>query len=374
MTQDKMNNEPEIEQEAISTEIQSNRIAAHDINNLFSSIFANLELLKRCNSSNKEALGYIENIEHCSRRATDITADVLSTNPKEKLRDRKINARMLLNEVVSSVIHSIPSEIKIKTEIPTALADLKGNSTELYQAISNIVINAAEAITDAGEIKISAQNRATQTTIHEPDKSGMTVSIIIEDNGGGIKPENLEKIFEPYFSTKQKNRMSGIGLFSVKNIITAHGGELLVESSYGEGTKFEIILPTWYNKRSERKGEKIRILIADDETLLVSVLEDLLTGSGYDVTTVNSAEAAIDKLRVDGAIDLLLIDFRMEKMNGLQAIKLIREFNDELKIVLSTGTVGIKSIVINEEFRVDATLQKPYELETLISLIETLVV
>jgi len=370
---DKMNNEPEKKRNPELEEIQPNRIAAHDINNLFSSIFSNLELLKRCVSSNKEAMGYIENIEHCSRRATDITADVLSTDPSLKSRDRKINTRLLINEVVSSVIHTVSPEIKLKTELPVALADLRGNSTELYQVISNILINAIESIQGQGEVRIKAENHFDSERLNDTDGNSIpAVSIVVQDDGEGIDPENFERIFEPYFSTKNKNRMSGIGLYTVKSIVQAHGGKLEFESFIGEGTRFEILLPAWFEKRRKRTGDKVNVLIADDESLLVSILEDLLTGSGYSVTTVNSAEAAIDILHLDNTFDILIIDFRMEKMTGLDAIKIIRNFNEEIKIILSTGSVGVKSIILNEEIRVDATLQKPYELETLIALIETL--
>lgn len=368
-----MNNEPEKKRNPELEEIQPNRIAAHDINNLFSSIFSNLELLKRCVSSNKEAMGYIENIEHCSRRATDITADVLSTDPSSKSRDRKINTRLLINEVVSSVIHTVSPEIKLKTELPVALADLRGNSTELYQVISNILINAIESIHGQGEVRIKAQNLFDSERLNDADGNSIpAVSIVVQDDGEGIDPENYERIFEPYFSTKNKNRMSGIGLYTVKSIVQVHGGKLEFESIAGEGTRFEILLPAWFEKQRKRTGDKVNVLIADDESLLVSILEDLLTGSGYSVTTVSSAEAAIDILHVNNSFDILIIDFRMEKMTGLEAIKIIRNFNEEIKIILSTGSVGVKSIILNEEIRVDATLQKPYELETLISLIETL--
>ncbi|MBK8661898.1 MAG: response regulator [Ignavibacteriales bacterium] len=105
----------------------------------------------------------------------------------------------------------------------------------------------------------------------------------------------------------------------------------------------------------------------------MSILEDLLTAAGHQITTVPSAEAAINKLRNQEGFDMLIIDLRMNGIDGLSGIREIRKFNQDIKIILSTGTVGIKNMLFPEDVRVDATLQKPYELETLLVLIDSMV-
>jgi CheY-like chemotaxis protein len=354
--------------------IQNDRIAAHDINNLFGSIFANIELLKRNLADNTEALFLLENIEHCSRRATEITSEFLNADNSEKRRDNRINTRLLINEVVSSIIHSIPAGIKIITDIESRISDLKGNSTELYQVIVNILLNAIESIKGEGEIRISAKNVEKGPNNKKTEKEDcQSVSITLLDNGEGIDANNINKIFEPYFSTKNRGRVSGVGLFSVMKIVTNHNGKIEVESKLGYGTAFKLILPSFCRKGRVRKENKVKILIADDEYLLVSILDDLLTGLGFNIITVRSAEEAIEKIKQDDTIDLLLIDFRMEGMDGLSAIREIRNFNDELKIILSTGSVGIKNFLTNNEHHVDGLLQKPYELDSLLAEIEKVI-
>ncbi len=365
------NQTPDIPEDVIN----SNKIAAHDINNLFSSIFASIAMLKKELAGKPDALYLLENIEHCSHRATEITAEVLSDGTSEINRESRINTRLLINEVVSSMIQSLPDQIKIVTEIDSIVSDLKGNSTEIYQVLVNLLMNSVEAITDRGEIRIIVKDVPT-AEIRDPDSgesSHPKVSVSVLDDGIGIQPENKSKIFDPYFSTKNKGRTSGIGLFSVKKIIDGHGGTIDVQSHPGYGSRFDLVLPAYCARRRTRHGDKVNILIADDEVLLVSILEDLLTAAGHQITTVPSAEAAINKLRSQDGFDMLIIDLRMNGIDGLSGIREIRKFNQDIKIILSTGTVGIKNMLFPEDVRVDATLQKPYELETLLALIDSMV-
>jgi CheY-like chemotaxis protein len=354
--------------------IESDKIAAHDINNLFSSIFASIELLKRELAGKPDALYLLENIEHCSHRATEITTRVLSDGASEINRDGRINTRLLINEVISAMIQSLPERIKIVTEIESVVSDLRGNSTELYQVLVNLMMNAAEAIVDTGEIRIivkDASNYGDSPNIDGDSHPKVRLSVI--DDGIGIKPEDRVKIFSPYYSTKNKGRTSGIGLFSVKKIIDNHNGVIDFKSEPGYGTRFDIILPAYCARRKIRKGDKINILIADDETLLVSILEDLLSAAGHQISTVPSAEEAIEHLHSHDGFDLLIIDLRMNGLDGISGIREIRKFNQDIKIILSTGTVGIKNMEFPKDARVDATLQKPYELETLLTLIDSMV-
>jgi len=355
--------------------INSNKIAAHDINNLFSSIFASIAVLKKELTAKPDALYLLENIEHCSLRATEITAEVLSDGTSEINRESRINTRLLINEVVSSMIQSLPQNIKIVTEIESIVSDLKGNSTEIYQVLVNLLMNSVEAITNKGEIRIIVKDvpPSGARDNNSAESTHPKVNIAVVDDGIGIQPESISKIFNPYFSTKNKGRTSGIGLFSVKKIINSHGGSIAVESQPGYGSRFDLILPAYCARRRTRKGDKVNILIADDEVLLVSILEDLLTAAGHQITTVPSAEAAINKLRNQEGFDMLIIDLRMNGIDGLSGIREIRKFNQDIKIILSTGTVGIKNMLFPEDVRVDATLQKPYELETLLALIDSMV-
>ena len=145
-----------------------------------------------------------------------------------------------------------------------------------------------------------------------------------------------------------------------------------MESTPGEGTLFSLELPAYVHVRKTMIRDKFNILIADDEELLVSILEDLLTGIGYSVSSVSSAEDAIEKLRADGSYDVLITDLRMGGIDGLAAVKEIRKFDQDIKVILSTGTMGLSNLDFND-VRVDAILQKPYELESLLALLDSLV-
>ncbi|KAA0260688.1 MAG: response regulator [Chlorobiota bacterium] len=348
-------------------------MAAHDINNLFSGIFSNIRLLRKFVDGNREAVQYLDNIEHSSRRATEIAGELLAPPGTEKKRDGRINTRLLINEAVSSVIHTFPKEIRITTEISTSIADLKGNSTEIYQVILNILINAFESITNSGEIKVSAVNIFPPVMLGQDGQEEQPkVMINIRDTGCGMGQDVLSKIFRPYFSTKKKGRVSGLGLYAVKKMVEANNGRIVLESTPGEGTLFSLELPAYVHVRKTMIRDKFNILIADDEELLVSILEDLLTGIGYSVSSVSSAEDAIEKLRADGSYDVLITDLRMGGIDGLAAVKEIRKFDQDIKVILSTGTMGLSNLDFND-VRVDAILQKPYELESLLALLDSLV-
>ncbi len=348
-------------------------MAVHDINNLFTGIFSNTLMLQKHLVNNKEALQYLENIEHCARRATEIASEMLAPSGTERRRDTRINTRLLINEAVSSVIHNFSNDIHLSTEISTSIADLKGNSTEIYSIILNILINAFEAIPEKGTITITAVNIFPPVMLgKENEEDQPKVLINIKDDGSGMPPDVLDKIFQPYYSTKNKGRVSGIGLFTVKNLVEANGGRIFVESTPGEGSKFSLEFPAYINTRKVRSKENFNILIADDEVLLVSILEDLLTGLGYHVSCVNSAEDAIEKLRTDNTFDVFITDLRMGGIDGLAAVKEIRKFDQDVKVILSTGTMGLNSLEFTD-VRVDAVLQKPYELESLLALLNSLV-
>ncbi|MBK8661897.1 MAG: hypothetical protein IPN18_08845 [Ignavibacteriales bacterium] len=183
--------------------INSNKIAAHDINNLFSSIFASIAVLKKELTAKPDALYLLENIEHCSLRATEITAEVLSDGTSEINRESRINTRLLINEVVSSMIQSLPQNIKIVTEIESIVSDLKGNSTEIYQVLVNLLMNSVEAITNKGEIRIIVKDvpPSGARDNNSAESTHPKVNIAVVDDGIGIQPESISKssilIFPP---------------------------------------------------------------------------------------------------------------------------------------------------------------------------------
>jgi CheY-like chemotaxis protein len=197
----------------------------------------------------------------------------------------------------------------------------------------------------------------------------------VSDTGTGISEENVQKIFDPYFSTKEKESGSGLGLYVTYGIIKAHKGYIEVESSKTAGTTFNVYIPAYEPAAvgSHSPSDKI-ILLADDEIMLRDLLAELLESNGYNVIKVSSSTEVLKVLTEEIKVDLVIIDYNMPGgMTGLDCVAKIRELNMEMPIILSTG-----SLVFDEDFDVNKMgisnmLPKPYEFDTMLSTIKKLI-
>jgi signal transduction histidine kinase len=351
---------------------------AHDFNNLLSSIFGSLNLLKKKLKDKPEINYLLDNIENCSIRAADLTKGLLSYGKPTPKRKTLIKPQDLLKELLSVVQRTFPSTINIDFNFPSDLLDIMGNSTEIYQVLLNLAINAKEAIKADGKITIRAEN----FTIDDKNifdfpllKKGDYVCFSIIDSGEGISEENLTKIFDPYFSTKQKETGSGLGLYVTYGIIKAHNGYIDVKSKINQGTRFDVYIPS-FKKPSARKAlvktEKI-ILLADDEIMLRDILAELLESYNFDVITVQDGTEVLRVLTEEIKVDLLIIDYKMPEMDGLTCIKKIRELQLDIPVILSTGSTSASQDKEFEKLKIDMILNKPYEFDKMLGAVQKLI-
>ena len=240
----------------------------------------------------------------------------------------------------------------------------------------NLCVNAKESIDGKGKIILSASNLLVDDSniITYPllDR-GKYVRFSVSDTGSGINEENLSKIFDPYFSTKQKDTGSGLGLYVTYGIIKAHKGHIDVTSRKGVGTTFDVYLPVF--EPEELKKPKVTdkiIMLADDEEMLSELLAEMLESSGYYVIKVKSGEEVITVLTEELKVDLLIIDYNMPKMNGLECISKIRSLNFNLPVILSSGSLILKDEEL-DRFKVSSKIMKPYEFDTMLNTIQKLI-
>jgi signal transduction histidine kinase/CheY-like chemotaxis protein len=349
---------------------------AHDFNNLLSSIFGSLELLKKKVPESEGVTRLLDNIENCSIRARELTKGLLSYGKPTPKRKESVKLNELLSELVKVVRQTFPKKIALKTEIDDDLKETLGNSTEIYQVLLNLCVNAKEAIKGNGEILITAKNIAIDdnNSIDYPTlETGDYIRISVKDNGGGIDEENLNRIFDPYFSTKQKDGGSGLGLYVVYGIIKAHNGNIEVSSKINIGTEFDIYLPAYEENKIETAASKEKIiLLADDEEMLRDLLSDLLESKGYSVIRVSSSLETLRILTEEIKVDLVIIDYNMPQMNGIECAQKIREFKFDMPIILSTGSLTIEETFDPEKTGINRLLSKPYEFKTMLATIEEL--
>ena len=350
---------------------------AHDFNNLLSSIFGSVNLLKKGGPVREDYIRLLDNIENCSIRARDLTKGLLSFGKPNSKRKELIKPNDLLGEISKVITQTFPKRINFEYDIADSLYDILGDSTEIYQVLLNLCVNAKEAIEEKGTITLTAHN----ITINEKNvmrfplfKKDNYVHISVSDTGSGIKEENILKIFDPYFSTKVKDTGSGLGLYVTYGIIKAHQGYIEVNSKENEKTTFEVFLPSFEpNAIGKPIDENKIILLADDEIMLRDLLADLLESNGFNVITVSSGMEALTVLTEEIKVDLIIIDYNMAEMNGLQCIQRIRELNFKMPVILSTGSLNFESKIDLPKFGINSLLYKPYEFDAMMSTIKKLI-
>lgn len=350
---------------------------AHDFNNLLSSIFGSLNLLKKKLRDRDDIFYLLENIENCSVRAADMTKGLLSYGKPTPRRKTVIKPAALLKEITGVIEQTFPDNIKLIKKYHDSLSDIMGNSTEIYQVLLNLCINAKEAINAEGQITLEAaefhldEKNAGDFPLLSP---GSYVKFSVTDTGEGISEENIRRIFDPYFSTKQKETGGGLGLYVTYGIIKAHNGHIDVASKPGKGTRFDVYIPAYETKKAlpQTKTEKI-ILLADDEIMLRDILAELLESYNYQVVCVENGREALQVLTEEIKADLLIIDYKMPEMDGLSCIKEVRMRGIDVPVILSTGSTSHKE---DEEFsriNVECVLTKPYEFEQMLTEVQKLI-
>ncbi len=352
---------------------------AHDFSNLLSSIFGSLNLLKKRVPEREDIYRLLDNIENCSIRAKDLTKGLLSFGKPTPKRKELIKPNLLLTEISKVINQTFPAKIVFKSEVDENLYDILGNSTEIYQVLLNLCVNAKEAMNEKGELTLTVNNVTIdhQSIVNHPLlDEGNFVWFSVKDNGTGIDEENINKIFDPYFSTKDRatGSGSGLGLYVSYGIIKAHGGQIEVSSKSNSGTSFDVFIPAYEPTKVIKKStaEKI-ILLADDEVMLRDLLAELLESYGFNVIKVISGVEALKVLTEEIKVNLAIIDYNMPEMDGLECIKKIRELSFNIPIILSSGSLSLNNEEVYRSKGIDAVVSKPYEFETMLDTIQKLI-
>jgi signal transduction histidine kinase len=348
---------------------------AHDFSNLLSSIFGSVNLLKKRIPPKEDLHRLLDNIESCSIRARDLTRGLLSYGKPTSKRKETVKPNILVDEIVKVVTQTFPKNINCRTDIESNLFEIKGNGTEIYQVLLNLCVNAKEAINNSGEISIKAKNinvNGENRVKYPMLEKGNFVHLGVSDTGSGINEENLQKIFDPYFSTKHKETGSGLGLYVTYGIVKAHSGHIEVSSRKDKGTTFDVYFPALEVSAGQLETsvtDKI-ILLADDELMLQDLLAELLESNGYTVIKVASGIEALRVLTEEIKVDLLILDYNMPEMNGLECVRKIRELKLEVPIILSSGSLSLEDNFDIKKEGINKVLPKPYEFDSMLQVIQ----
>ncbi len=350
---------------------------AHDFSNLLSSIFGSLNLLRKKVPDTDDTKRLIDNIESCSIRARDLTKGLLSYGKSTPKRKELVKPNLLVNEISKVVTQTFPGTIKYIEHVDENLHNILGNSTEVYQVLLNLCVNAKEATDGKGAISLSANNISIdkKNIINHPWlNEGNYVLFTVKDDGSGIEEKDLQKIFDPYFSTKNKETVSGLGLYVSYGIIKAHKGMIEVTSKLGAGTQFDVYIPAFEPQKEKKPSSPDKIiLLADDEEMLSDLLAELLESNDYNVIKVSSGKEALRVLTEEIKVDLLIIDYNMPEMSGLETIERIRKLNLDVPVILSSGVTDFDADEIMDKYEINSCVQKPYVFETMLETIQTVI-
>ncbi|WP_457573222.1 hybrid sensor histidine kinase/response regulator [Desulfolithobacter sp.] len=345
---------------------------AHDFNNLLTAILGNISLAKLDVDPGEQQYRNLEDAELASLRARDLTQQLLTFSRGGAPVKSKLYLNKLIEEVAGFTLRGSP--VQPELHLAENLWPVHADGGQINQVFSNLLINAMQAMPSGGTIRISACNYTVQDDTSLPLRPGRYVQITVEDQGTGIPPEHLDRIFDPYFTTKEAG--NGLGLAISYAIVNKHGGYILVDSVQGSGTIFYVYLPARLeneqaDKNRDKQGQPAegsgRILVMDDEDMVRSVVRSILSALGYSVECVADGEEAVrvyrEAMESGNRFDALLLDLTIPGgMGGEETIRILRQIDPEVKGIVSSG---YSSHPIMSRYRIygfAGVVVKPYQM------------
>ncbi|MDD1749355.1 MAG: ATP-binding protein [Methanothrix sp.] len=350
---------------------------AHDFNNLLQGIFGYISLAKMTLDRKERSLAMLEQAEQALNMSVNLTTQLLTFSKGGKPVKKKLRLQTLIENSVKFALSGSTAEYRIFTD--EDLWAVEADEGQIGQVIQNIVLNADQAMPSGGTIVIRARN------LHEPEKThstpplnGKYIVISVQDTGIGIAGKYLDKIFDPYFTTRKKG--SGLGLATSYSIIRNHGGIIDVASEPGEGTTFVVYIPALEAEieasaasvisaatATARKG---KILVMDDEMLMRKIAEELITALGHDVDVTEHGEAAIEKYLTscesDSPFDIVILDLTIRGgLGGKETMERLLTIDPGIRAIVSSGYSDDAVVSDYNKYGFKARLTKPYNLEEL---------
>jgi PAS domain S-box-containing protein len=342
---------------------------AHDFNNLLTGVLGNLELLERRLKS-EESLRRLRGARLAAERGARLTHQLLAFSRKQRLAPRPLDLNRLVSEASDMLFRMIGVTVRIETVLTEGLWPALVDPTQIELVLLNLAINARDAMPEGGRLTIRTTNVSRDDAPRDL-APGDYVLISVSDTGEGMSEEVLRRAVEPFFTTKELGKGSGLGLSMVHGVATQSGGGLHIDSRLGRGTTINVYLPRARRHSAaarEREPppvavhERATLMVVDDDPDVREVAVSSLESLGYHMLAAENGPAALDLLARSGPVDLLIVDMAMPGMNGVELIRRARERQGDLRAMLVTGYADVTGFAPAEG---DLVLQKPYRLERL---------
>jgi signal transduction histidine kinase/ActR/RegA family two-component response regulator len=345
---------------------------AHDFNNLLMGIQGYTSLILLDTNSGYPHYEKLRSIEQYVLRGAELTRQLLGFARGGRYEVKPAN----LNEIAqksSQMFGRTQKEITIHTDFQEGIWTVEVDQGQLEQVLLNLYVNASQAMPGGGHIYIETGNVTLGYIDVKPyqNKPGKYVKLAVRDTGLGMDEKTKERIFDPFFTTKEMGRGTGLGLASAYGIIKSHGGIISAHSKKGEGSTFNIYLPASDKKIEQEKSVSDamfvgqgRVLLVDDEEMIIKVADGMLHRLGYEVTVARSGKEAVEILQANkDDIDVVILDMIMPDMGGSETFNALKVIRPDIKVILSSGysIAGEASKILDRGC--DAFIQKPFNIK-----------
>ncbi|MDX8382112.1 MAG: ATP-binding protein [Ghiorsea sp.] len=352
------------------------------MDNMLAGITGNLYLAKQYSVDNPYVLQKLGNVESLSYRAAEMIKQLLTFARKDVVNMKQLPITSFIKETLKLLQSSVPENIDLNHHICTDALIVKADATQIHQMLLNLINNACDALEDAVKPRITINLEA----VHVDDAfikkhlgfiTGEYAHLSVHDNGCGIPESMTDLLFEPFSTTKEVGKGTGLGLAMVFGAVKNHQGFIEVESIQNEGSTFHIYFPLALVKSNDvlsqnqgievtKRAQGETILFVDDQEDIVETTSEFLESIGYQVITAANGEQAVEAFKAQAAnIDLIIMDVVMPIMSGDQAAQLIRQLNPNIKIIFSTGYDKFAQLEMNHE----VVISKPFSIEKMSNLI-----
>ena len=361
---------------------------AHDFNNILTGIlgYGDLAALHPAVIKNTKLTSYLSAIRQAGGRGRDLIRQMLNYSRSQPLELQTLKPEHVVNEVLDLLSVTLPSTAIVSRHFATNLPTIHADPTQLHQVVMNICINASDAMPEGhGTLKVSlSKNFTPRTSCHSCHQlfQGEHVLLSIEDNGTGIPQELIAEIFNPFFTTKEYDKGTGMGLAAADGIIHSVNGHVRVHSVIDEGTRFDVYLPIsdqLSNIELEAEPQPTQqpadgtLLLVDDEPSVLALLMELFSNQGYQVIGCPTGGEALKAFaETDGKIDLVITDYTMPGMTGVELARELQQQAPQIPIIICTGYMD--SLTQNSPIpdNVRYQLQKPTATRTLLEIVQEL--
>ncbi len=322
---------------------------AHDFNNILSAISGFTELTLLNLPDDAAIRENLTNVKSAAGRATDLVRQILAFSRQSENKKLPIQISSVVKEALKLLRASMPSSIEIRKAIDDTPLPVMADPTQIHQIVMNLCTNALHAMESKGRtLDVGLEQVELPSENHRPPKAlrpGRYVMLTVADDGCGMDPRTMDRIFDPYFTTKTKGKGTGLGLAVVHGIVESHDGTIAVSSSPGQGTQFTIYFPVAAESSPDPAKPRVanpvgteRILFIDDEPMLVDIGKSMLSKLGYQVTGLTDPNAALARFQQDPSqFDMVITDLTMPGITGDRLAEKLASLRPDIPILLCSG-------------------------------------